>query len=57
MRIDYEALRSCLNAVAAHTDSPVVMPKIGAGLGGGDWTVIEKIIDETLGARATVYEL
>jgi hypothetical protein len=26
----------------------VQMPKIGSGLAGGDWTIIEKIIEETL---------
>jgi len=26
----------------------IAFPRIGAGLGGGDWTIIEKIIDETI---------
>ena len=29
-------------------DSRIGYPKIGAGLAGGDWSIIEKIIDEEL---------
>lgn len=32
----------------------VAMPKIGAGLGNGDWTVIEKIINEVFNDEFTV---
>lgn len=38
--------------------NPVGIPKIGAGLGGGDWEVIEQIIDEvTPHIEIWVYEL
>lgn len=36
----------------------VAMPKIGAGLGGGDWKIIESIINSVFGDREVlVYEL
>lgn len=59
----YEALEKCLSSlveIAVRNKASVHMPKIGAGLGGGDWNVIEKIIEKTLiagGVAVTVYEL
>lgn len=51
--VSYEAVRECLQRInwwvmnTFETDCPhIAMPKIGAGLGGGDWDVIEKIIEE-----------
>ena len=53
MHVDYEALETCLKAVDGH-DHPflestmcIAMPKIGAGLGGGDWKLIEAIIERS----------
>lgn len=43
-----------------HTVEEVAMPRIGAGIGGGDWNIIEAIIESTLckvGATVKVYEL
>jgi len=61
--VRYEAIRLALRHVAdyatAHSAS-VHMPRIGAGLAGGDWTTIEQIIEDELSARsipATVYDL
>ena len=62
--IDYEALRLCLSQLAwltlrdfhAYT---VHMPRIGTGLAGGDWAVIERLIMRELcekGVKVTVYE-
>ena len=36
----------CLNNQAKEFGFTVAIPKIGAGLGGGDWKKIEKIIEE-----------
>ncbi len=50
--VDYDAIRKCLafanKRVPMYTSPPhaMAMPMIGAGLGGGDWTVIEQIILE-----------
>ena len=33
----------------------IVFPKIGAGLGNGDWNKIEKIIDKTVGDKYETY--
>lgn len=60
--IRYEALRSCLQEVAIEAkrlQATVHMPRIGCGLAGGEWSKVEKIIDETLcsvGVSVTVYD-
>jgi O-acetyl-ADP-ribose deacetylase (regulator of RNase III) len=61
--IRYGALERCLSTLAGHAaalDASVHMPRIGAGLAGGDWAEIEPIILRTLGARGvptTIYDL
>jgi O-acetyl-ADP-ribose deacetylase (regulator of RNase III) len=61
--IRYAALRSCLTTVAdvSHERlASVHMPRIGCGLAGGEWSVVERVIMETLCARdidVTVYDL
>ncbi|GEM45288.1 macro domain-containing protein [Deinococcus cellulosilyticus] len=61
--IRYEAIRQGLATVAefalAH-EASVHMPRIGAGLAGGDWQKISEIIEETLvqkKVQVTVYHL
>lgn len=49
--IRYAALIKCLDKVrllAIQNKATVHMPKIGAGLAGGDWKIIEKIIEDSL---------
>lgn len=47
--LDYDALRSGLREVKAKfSGKRIGMPKIGAGLAGGDWNIIEKIIEEEM---------
>jgi O-acetyl-ADP-ribose deacetylase (regulator of RNase III) len=59
--IRYEAVRQCLEKVAAEAtrlSASIHMPRIGCGLAGGKWELIEPIILETLCASAlavTVY--
>ena len=61
--IDYTALETCLYQVALYAvrnDYSVHMPRIGTGLAGGDWAVIEPIIVRTLcnaEVSVTVYDL
>lgn len=59
--IRYDAVLACLKIVkrlAIQTNSTIHMPRIGAGLAGGEWSVIEKIINEALeGIDVTVYDL
>lgn len=44
--IDYKALEMCLIDVnSANIAYSVHMPKIGTGLAGGDWAIIEPMID------------
>lgn len=59
----YPELGACLEQVAHHAvvaNARVVMPRIGAGLAGGDWARIEPLINDTLifcGIPTTVYTL
>jgi O-acetyl-ADP-ribose deacetylase (regulator of RNase III) len=61
--VDYKALRECLETVGAEANDMSVsvhMPRIGCGLGGGDWNVVEEIIYDHLvdrGIDAYVYDL
>jgi O-acetyl-ADP-ribose deacetylase (regulator of RNase III) len=49
--VSYDAIEQCLQKINNRVDdwqvSEIAMPRIGAGLGGGDWTVIEQIILRT----------
>ena len=61
--IRYEALENCLNQVANYSkikNAQVIGPKFGAGLAGGDWNIIEKIIQNKLcnqNVQVTIFEL
>lgn len=58
--IRYEALAQTLykvNGVAEKMNASIHMPRIGAGLAGGDWIVIEKIIETNVHVPVTVYDL
>lgn len=59
--IRYEALRECLSRVwieARRLQASVHMPRIGAGLAGGDWAIIETIINDELSDLSVfVYDL
>ncbi|MDJ0914803.1 MAG: macro domain-containing protein [Desulfobacterales bacterium] len=47
--VDYDAVRSVMQTVKTiFSGKKIGYPKIGAGLAGGDWQIISKIIDETL---------
>jgi O-acetyl-ADP-ribose deacetylase (regulator of RNase III) len=48
-RVDYDALRSAMRKVKERFHGRRIgYPKIGAGLAGGDWALISRIIDEEL---------
>lgn len=58
VKADYEAIRSCMRWIAcSFPDKRIGLPKIGAGLAGGDWPTIEAIIREELSTNdVTVVE-
>lgn len=62
-RIRYRALQRGLAEVAAaalNAGAGVHMPKIGSGSAGGDWGVVEEIVEDELvrkGVQVTVYDL
>lgn len=46
---DYDAIRSCFREIQRQfAGRRIGYPRIGAGIGGGDWAVISRIIDEEL---------
>jgi O-acetyl-ADP-ribose deacetylase (regulator of RNase III) len=52
---EYGALHACFRAIARDfPEATVLFPRIGAGLGGGDWAVIARLIDAELGGRGTL---
>lgn len=61
--VRYEAIRECLGALVTHAQSEkaqVHMPRIGCGLAGGEWSMVEPLITETLvaaGVAVVVYDL
>ena len=47
---DYDAIRSCMERIRVNYGGKKIgLPLIGAGLAGGDWNIISKIIEEELG--------
>lgn len=56
---DYELMRKCLtklNTLAEQHNLTVAIPyKIGCGLAGGDWNIVEQIIKETV-PNANIYK-
>jgi Zn-dependent peptidase ImmA (M78 family) len=62
-RIRYGALQQTLtsvSAIARQASASVHMPRIGTGLAGGDWAIVEEMIVQTLGQAGidiTVYDL
>ncbi len=63
--IRYEALEICLHKVAnifrehIHKVS-IHMPRIGCGLAGGKWEIVQELVEKTLvnkGFKVTVYDL
>lgn len=59
----YLALATCLDKLAGravHYGASVHMPRIGCGLAGGDWTIVEALVEDTLGREGVpvfVYDL
>lgn len=49
--VDYDAIAQCIEKMDRHVKdwevNEIAFPRIGAGLGGGDWNVIEEIIVKT----------
>lgn len=58
--VSYDAIRECMMKIDLRVqhDVHVAMPQIGSGLAGGDWNIIEKIIEENSnGFQPVVYIL
>jgi O-acetyl-ADP-ribose deacetylase (regulator of RNase III) len=52
--VDYVAISQAFEAIQALITPGfrIGIPKIGAGLAGGDWDLIEELIDESMGTRS-----
>jgi len=58
--IRYGALADALrevNKMALELNATIHMPRIGSGLAGGEWTIIELLIEENVQAPVYVYDL
>lgn len=56
VKADYEAIRRAMRLVKQRfAGRRIGYPKIGAGLAGGDWSVISKIIEEELAGEDHCY--
>lgn len=58
--ISYDAIDSCMKHInhlfKNRKDTRVAMPKIGCSLGGGNWNIVERIIEEnSLNFQPVVY--
>lgn len=54
LQVNYDAISACfyrIKILADTVDLPIYFPKIGAGLGGGDWSIISQRIDQALQER------
>lgn len=48
--VDYAAVRNCMKLIKQrYPGRKIGLPMIGAGLAGGDWNIISKIIEDELG--------
>jgi O-acetyl-ADP-ribose deacetylase (regulator of RNase III) len=58
VKVDYDAVASCMRWIKTHhAGTRIGLPKIGAGLAGGDWQRIADIIGKALaGEQVTVVE-
>lgn len=58
--VDYNALDQCLESLfdlCRRTNLEVAMPRIGCGIGGGDWKTVEALILKHIGETVTtVYD-
>lgn len=56
--VNYAAIVKCFDQMAECVDK-LAIPKIGCGLAGGDWNIVEQLINDTVGDRMEiwVYEL
>jgi len=52
VKVDYDAIRLVFSAINSDFDgNRIAYPVIGAGLAGGDWNIISKIIGEELSGQ------
>ena len=58
--VNYSAIVECFKSlVISGVEGPIAIPKIGCGLAGGDWNIVEQLINDTVGddLEIWVYEL
>lgn len=56
VKANYDAIRSSISLVKSKfSGKRIGYPSIGAGLAGGDWTLISKVLDEELKGEDHVF--
>jgi O-acetyl-ADP-ribose deacetylase (regulator of RNase III) len=54
-KVDYAAVRSCMGWIKQHySGRRIGLPRIGAGLAGGDWPTIAAILEEELSGEDVI---
>lgn len=53
--VSYDAIFDCFEKMVNLGISEIAIPKIGAGLAGGNWEIISRIIDDATGDDLDVY--
>lgn len=58
INVDYNAVESCFKStnefITKYEFTELTIPKIGAGLAGGDWKIIEEIIKKSIDDKVTI---
>lgn len=53
--VSYDAIFRCFTSIKKQGIKEIAIPKIGAGLAGGNWDIISQIIDDATGDDLDVY--
>lgn len=53
--VSYDAIEDIFRELVKFADGPIAIPKIGCGLAGGNWTIVENIINEVTGDDLDVW--
>jgi O-acetyl-ADP-ribose deacetylase (regulator of RNase III) len=54
-QVSYDAVDVAFESLFLMTDQQIHIPKIGAGLGGGDWEIISTIINQKAGPDRDIF--
>lgn len=53
--VNYAAIVNCFSNLRDMSITKLAIPKIGCGLAGGDWNIVEQLINDTVGDRMEIW--